>query len=79
LSASSASGLPALRCINWVIVGGESGPNRRDCTAGAIEHVAGQCAAANVPVYVKQDCAMNPGQQGRISDEIWSLKQFPAQ
>ena len=63
--------------IDWVIVGGESGPARRDCGVEAIVSVAEQCVAARVPVYVKQDCAAKAGQQGRIPDEIWKLKQFP--
>lgn len=63
--------------INFVIVGGESGPKRRDCGWQAIRDVAKQCVAAGVPVFVKQDCAFKPGQQGRLPDEIWQLKQFP--
>lgn len=63
--------------INWVIVGGESGKGRRDCGVEAICDVAQQCVAAGVPVFVKQDCAFQPGQQGRIPDDVWALKQFP--
>lgn len=64
---------------DWVIVGGESGPDgkRRDCGVEAITSVADQCVAAGVPVYVKQDTAFKSGQQGRIPDDIWKLKQFP--
>ena len=62
---------------DWVIVGGESGPNRRDCGVDAIVSVAEQCQAAGVPVFVKQDCAAKPGQQGRIPAAIWNLKQLP--
>ena len=64
--------------VDWVIVGGESGKDRRDCGVGAIVNVAEQCHAADVPVYVKQDCAFKSGQQGRIPDAIWALKQFPS-
>ena len=63
--------------IDWVIVGGESGRNRRECKVEEIEDVARQCVAANVPVYVKRDSALRPGQEGRISDAIWALKDFP--
>jgi protein gp37 len=73
-SHSSATG-----AIDWVIVGGESGRNRRDCGVEAIISVAEQCRAAGVPVYVKQDVALRPGQQGRIPGDIWALKQFPEQ
>jgi hypothetical protein len=48
-----------------------------DCGVDAIVSVAEQCQAAGVPVFVKQDCAAKPGQQGRIPDNIWKLKEFP--
>lgn len=63
--------------INWVIVGGESGKDRRDCGVEAILDVVGQTVAACVPCFVKQDSAFKPGQQGRIPDDVWALKQFP--
>jgi protein gp37 len=63
--------------IDWVIVGGESGPARRDCGVVAIAGVVAQCQAYGVPVFVKQDCAPKPGQQGRLSDEVFNLKEFP--
>lgn len=65
--------------LQWVIIGGESGPKRRD-DGSAFEWImdlAGDCLLAHVPVWVKQDCAMKPGQQGLIPDHIWNLKQFP--
>jgi hypothetical protein len=40
--------------------------------------IAGQCQAAGVPVYVKQDSGTKSGLHGRIPDAIWALKQFPA-
>lgn len=67
-----------LNRVDWVIAGLESGPNRRDPGVAAIEDIARQCRVANVPCFVKQDCAARPGKQGRISDEVWNLKQFPA-
>lgn len=63
--------------LDWVIVGGESGGKRRDCGVTAIESVAGQCSFFDIPVFVKQDCAFKPGQQGRIADGVFALKQFP--
>ena len=63
--------------VDWVIVGGESGPNRRDCGVDGIVSVAEQCRAAGVPVFVKQTGAAKAGQQGRIPANIWNLKQFP--
>ncbi len=63
--------------IDWIIVGGESGKNRRDCGLEAIVSVAEHCLLAKVPVFVKQDCSFKSGVQGRIPDAIWSLKQMP--
>lgn len=69
--------LPGYVGIDWVIVGGESGLNRRPVEVGAIENIVDQCVAAGVPVYCKQDVHFKSGQQGRISDHHWSFKQFP--
>lgn len=67
----------ASRGIDWVVVGGESGRNRRELPVEAIVHVANQCQLMGVPCFVKQDTALKPGQQGRIPDDTWSLKQYP--
>jgi protein gp37 len=40
--------------IQWVIVGGESGPGARDCDVEWVRSVVRQCADAGVPVFVKQ-------------------------
>lgn len=40
--------------IDWVIVGGESGPGARPCDLGWIRDIVGQCRVAGVPVFVKQ-------------------------
>ena len=40
--------------IGWVIVGGESGPRARLCELTWIRDIVQQCAAARVPVFVKQ-------------------------
>jgi protein gp37 len=37
-----------------VVLGCESGSNRRPCKVGWIESVVEQCRAAHVPVFVKQ-------------------------
>jgi protein gp37 len=63
--------------IAWVVVGAESGPNRRPCHIEWIEHVVAQCRAANVPVFVKQGSHCFPGQQGDIPDHLWQIKEIP--
>jgi len=64
--------------LDWVIVGGESGPKRRPMELAWLESVVAQCQAAGTPVWVKQDVALRPGQQGRISDATWQVKEWPA-
>ena len=40
--------------VDWVIVGGESGPNARPCDIAWIRSIVRQCKDAGVPVFVKQ-------------------------
>ena len=63
--------------IQWVIVGGETGPRHRIMPLEAIQSVRDQAVAAGIPLFVKQDSGPRPGQQGRLSDELWAHKEFP--
>jgi len=45
--------LPLLN-LDWVVIGCESGANRRECKIEWIESLVAQCKDAGVPVYVKQ-------------------------
>jgi len=65
------------KSLDWVVCGGESGPRRRPMRLEWLESVVAQCQAAGVAVFCKQDGALRPGQQGRISDELWALKELP--
>ena len=40
--------------LDWVIVGGESGPGARPLELAWVRSIVAQCTAANVPVFVKQ-------------------------
>jgi len=62
--------------IQWVIVGGESGANRRPLEISWIESIVNQCKHSGVPVFVKQDSGMYPGKQGRIPNELF-IQEFP--
>lgn len=44
----------ASRFIDWIIVGGESGPNARPMHPGCVETVRNQCQAAAIPFFFKQ-------------------------
>ncbi|MGC3968921.1 MAG: DUF5131 family protein [Pirellulales bacterium] len=63
--------------IGWLLLGLESGPKRRDPGVGVLLDAAEQATSIGTPVFVKQDCALKPEQQGRIPNDVWSLKQFP--
>ena len=52
--------------FEWVVVGCESGPNRRPCKIEWVESIVEQCLAANVPVFVKQICLPN----GKFTNKI---------
>lgn len=54
----------------WVVVGCESGPNRRPCKVEWVEAIVEQCLAASVPVFVKQICLPN----GKFTNKI---EEFP--
>lgn len=64
--------------VNQVIMGVESGASRRPCDVRWFENTAEWCVAHNIAAFVKQDCALRPGCQGRIPDVLWQLKQFPS-
>ena len=63
--------------IDWVIVGGESGPGHRPMDPEWAESIVRQCDLAHVAVFVKQDSGAKPGHQGRLSADIWAAKEFP--
>lgn len=42
------------QCVDWVIVGGESGPGARECDIAWIRGILSSCDAARVPCFVKQ-------------------------
>ena len=45
---------PEAAPFSWVVVGCESGSNRRPCKIEWVESIVEQCRAARVPVFVKQ-------------------------
>ncbi|HEU4344070.1 MAG TPA: DUF5131 family protein [Candidatus Binatia bacterium] len=60
------------RRIDWVIVGGESGPGARPCKVDWIRSVRDQCKAAGVPMFVKQ-LGSNPHRNGEDESETTIL------
>jgi|SoiMethySBSTD1v2_1073268.scaffolds.fasta_scaffold03201_20 protein gp37 len=68
---------PSLPWLEWAIVGGESGEDRRPMELAWLLDVVAQCQRAGLPCFVKQDSAFKEGQQGRIPDAVWAIKAFP--
>jgi protein gp37 len=55
-----------LRGIDWVIVGGESGPKARPMSPLWVEEIRDQCVKAAVPFFFKQWGGYNKKKNGRI-------------
>lgn len=54
--------------FNWVVVGCESGANRRPCKIEWVENIVEQCRSHHVPVFVKQICLSNGKFTNKIED-----------
>ena len=57
-----------LRGINWVIVGGESGPRARPMSVDWVRSFRDQCLEAGVPFFFKQWGGRNKKKAGRVLD-----------
>ncbi len=64
------------RGLNWLIVGGESGPDFTPMDVSWLTDTVKQCREAGVPLFVKQDSGRRPGMKGRIPDELW-VREYP--
>ena len=54
--------------IDWVIVGGESGPGARPMKIEWVRNIREQCLAQNVPFFFKQWGGVNKKKAGRLLD-----------
>jgi protein gp37 len=61
-------GLVNLEGINWVIVGGESGPGARPMNADWVRSLRAQCSAADVAFFFKQWGGVRKSETGRSLD-----------
>lgn len=61
--------------LQWVIIGAESGPNRRPFEIAWAEDVYKQCQHASVPFFGKQALGLRPGIPLLIHGE--EIKEFP--
>ena len=59
--------------IDWVIVGGESGPRARPMEQRWVEEIRDQCAVARVPFFFKQWGGRTPKAGGReLNERTWN-------
>lgn len=66
--------------FDWVVYGGESGPNCRPCNPNWIRYGLQQCREANIPAFVKQLGGW-PNTRHELSDfpEDLRVREFPMQ
>ena len=61
-----------LRGIDWVIVGGESGPGARPIKEEWVIDIRDQCLEANIPFFFKQWGGLRKKREGRVlQGRIW--------
>jgi len=61
--------------IDWVIVGGESGPGHRPMDLDWARSIRNQCLAAGVPFFFKQSSGARPGTGAELDGEV--IQEFP--
>jgi len=65
----------ALTGIDWVIVGGESGPNARPIRKEWVISIRDQCVASDIPYFFKQWGGTNKKAAGRLLEgTIWDQR-----
>lgn len=63
---------------DWVIAGGESGPNHRPLDPAWVEDIRDQCETADVPFFFKQWGGRTPKQGGRsLAGRVWDEMPAP--
>ncbi|GAJ25036.1 unnamed protein product, partial [marine sediment metagenome] len=55
-----------LQGVDWVIVGGESGPKARHLSPGWVTNLRDQCLVQKVPFFFKQWGGINKKKTGRL-------------
>jgi protein gp37 len=69
-----------LEGVDWVIVGGESGPNARFMSPAWVADIRDYCLAQNVPFFFKQWGGVNKKKNGRLLDgRTWDDMPHPSE
>ena len=63
--------------IDWVIVGGESGPDFRPLDLGWVRDLRDRCVSMRIPLFLKQIGGLTPKAGGRLLDGR-TCDQYPA-
>ena len=63
--------------IDWLIIGGESGPGHRPMDPQWVRDLVGAARVTGTAVFIKQDAGLRPGKQGDLPDDLWSTKEYP--
>jgi len=59
--------------IDWVIVGGESGPGARPLNEDWVMNIKGKCQTSNIPFFFKQWGGVNKKKSGRLLEgRLWN-------
>jgi protein gp37 len=61
--------------IDWVIVGGESGPKRRPMAIEWVRSLRDECFTAGIPFFYKQPGGLYPGGDATLDGRTW--REFP--
>jgi len=63
--------------IDWLIIGGESGPGARPMDSAWVRELVEQADAGGVSVFVKQASGPRAGKQGDLPGDLWARKEYP--
>ncbi len=63
--------------IDWLIVGGESGPGHRPMDPAWVRKLVHRADRAGVAVFVKQGSGRLSGRQYDLPDDLWARKAYP--
>jgi protein gp37 len=62
--------------LDWIIVGGESGPHHRPMQLDWARSIREQCHAAGVAFFFKQSSGAKPGMGRELDGRLW--EDYPA-
>lgn len=65
---------PVHGALDWVIVGGESGPNNREIKLDWVRSMRDQCVEAGVPFFLKQYSGVRPAHMPELDGKVWDQR-----